>query len=98
MDKECISLCKAINSISGLQTTESCCGHGDTPFRVWFTTEDLDALPDLLYWLNYCHSGCSGWQVTVTTDCVKSPVSFCIEGPVGAYKEAEKIASLIYHD
>jgi hypothetical protein len=30
--------------------------------------------------------------VRVKTDCGKSPVTFVIEGPVGAYEEAEEIA------
>lgn len=29
------------------------------------------------------------------TDCACSPVTFMIEGPIGAYKEAGKIAELI---
>ena len=26
-DKECINLCKTLNEMDGLNTTESCCGH-----------------------------------------------------------------------
>ena len=52
MDKECIELCKAINSIPGLQTTESCCGHKENPFRIFFKVTDLKYLPHLLYWVD----------------------------------------------
>lgn len=36
MDKEVVPLCNAINSLSGLFTIESCCGHGKHPFMIWF--------------------------------------------------------------
>lgn len=28
IDKEIVSLCKALNSIDGIETVESCCEHG----------------------------------------------------------------------
>ena len=37
-DEECRSVCDAMNAIDGLQTFESCCGHGVRPFRVHFDT------------------------------------------------------------
>lgn len=39
MDSECVELCDALNSCPGIKTSESCCGHGKTPFRVWFSVE-----------------------------------------------------------
>ena len=39
MDPECIPLCNALNTIKGIKTIESCCGHGEQPFMVWFTLE-----------------------------------------------------------
>lgn len=36
MDEECIRLCDAMNAVNGIITTESCCGHGKTPFCIWF--------------------------------------------------------------
>ena len=35
MDNECINLCNALNEIKGIQTIESCCGHGDESFSIW---------------------------------------------------------------
>ena len=43
-DPEVVELCKAINSIQGLETTSSCCGHGDTPFHIWFRVSYVKAL------------------------------------------------------
>lgn len=33
----------AMNALPGIVTTESCCGHGNEPFRVWFLASDWDA-------------------------------------------------------
>jgi hypothetical protein len=52
IDQECLPLCDAINRISGIDTFESCCGHGDNPFRIWFSVNNLEALPQLLYFLD----------------------------------------------
>lgn len=98
MDKECIKLCDAMNLIEGITTIESCCGHGTGRFAVSFVADSLAALPNLLYWFDACHSGERGWGCIVTTDCAKSPVHFHIDGPVGAYDAANRIANLIELD
>lgn len=35
-DKECIELCKTLNTMDGLNTTESCCGHLKNKFMIFF--------------------------------------------------------------
>lgn len=97
-DVECVALVDAMNMVPGIFTIESCCGHGEYPFRIWFKTDTLDAMPPLLYWFDSCHCGLRGWSVVATTDCAMSPVAFLVEGPVGAYEEADKIAALIRED
>lgn len=97
MDAECISICDAINSIPGLCTAESCCGHGEWPFKVYFMCESLEHLPVLLYYCNPCHVGFR-WWCRVKTDCAMSPVVFVLESEaVGevAYREAGVIAEEI---
>lgn len=97
MDKECIAICDAINQIPGLQTVESCCGHGDKEFRVWFGVQDLENLPVLLYCCGHCHVGFR-WNCLVDTDCRVSPVTFCLESESmgeAAYREAQEIADEI---
>ena len=37
IDKEVIELCNVINSLPGLKTLESCCGHNKDTFRIFFT-------------------------------------------------------------
>lgn len=46
-DYECISLCNTLNRLPGLTTYESCSGHGERPFYVWFRCDDIDTLSRL---------------------------------------------------
>ena len=94
MDPECIPICEAINRIPGLETLESCCGHKEKLFRVWFQVDGQESLPVLLYYVVPCHMGFR-WPCKVKTDCAMSPVVFYIESEeVGdkAYRQANKIA------
>lgn len=97
IDVECVNLCDAMNLYPGIRTIESCCGHNENPFRLWFMADHLKDLPALIYWFAGCHCGFYNWKVQVTTDCGMSPVHFRIEGPQGeqGYKEADYIAGLL---
>lgn len=44
IDKECIPLINALNSIPGIVTTTSCCGHGKRHFSIFFYVYNLDAI------------------------------------------------------
>ena len=52
MDPECVRLCDAMNALPVIRTTESCCGHGKSPYRIFFKVEDLTVLPRLLYYFD----------------------------------------------
>lgn len=109
MDKECIALCNAINLFSpDVHTIESCCGHGERHFCVWFTVSNFKVLPRILYYFDPCHNGFyeektsraythRSWQVKVITDCAMSYPTFLVEGPIGeqAYQQAAELAELI---
>lgn len=47
MDKECIELCDTLNTLPGLKTFESCCGHLKTVFSIWFFCNNIDTLSRL---------------------------------------------------
>ena len=99
MDGECLALCQAINSIDGLETIQSCCGHGEKPFRIWFRCKDLNCLPKLLYFIDRCHVSLGkSWKCFATTDCAMSPVIFVLESSIigeVANQEANLIAKEI---
>jgi len=65
MDAECVDLCDAINSMRGLETVESCCGHNHQPYRIFFKCHSIPALRflqsciDNRYW-QYGHL----WSIT----------------------------------
>ena len=65
MDIECRPLCDVLNSIPGITTISSCCGHGKDPFTIFFhAREVLD-----LYWIarqlshNYGNFCRLGWRL-----------------------------------
>lgn len=95
IDPEVRALCIAMNKIPGITTTDSCCGHGHQPLRVWFFPDTEKAMLPLLYYLAWCHSGEKGWRAEIHTDCGRSHVTYVVEGPAGAYEAADKIAALI---
>lgn len=44
MDPECIPLCDALNRIPGIETFESCCGHGRHEFWIWMFAKSVKSL------------------------------------------------------
>jgi hypothetical protein len=95
MDIECIKICNALNKIRGIQTINSCCGHGKHGFWIFFTTKSFIALSKVCYFADKCHSGVSNWQVIAYTDCSMTPNRFLLEGPTDDYAGADKIADTI---
>ena len=47
MDKECIDLCVALNTLDDIHTTESCCGHCKEPYMIFFDCTDFYTLGKL---------------------------------------------------
>lgn len=94
IDGECIPICEAMNKFKGIATTESCCGHGKTPFHIFFKTSSLKELPALLYCVDYATTGLREWRVLVMTDSTICPAYFLLEGPIGrqAYLESLSLA------
>lgn len=96
IDKECIDLCAAINDIPGLRTVESCCGHGERTYKIWFKAETLEWLPSLLYFCDSCHVGFN-WKCLATTDCGMSPVTFLLESESKGQKAYEESKIISKH-
>ena len=49
IDKEIVELCRALNSIDGVETVESCCGHGERECHIWLTIRDIQTLNKLCF-------------------------------------------------
>lgn len=100
VDEECVRLCKVLSQIPGIRTVESCCGHGKRKYRIQFFAESLDALHNVVHWFDGCEEHeYYGWEVIVEDmpefSRSQESVVFIIEGPVGAFDEANRIAELI---
>ena len=91
LDAEVRALCIAMNHLPGIQTTESCSGHGREPFRIWFDALDLG----------------SGFATLARCTCPRyypfdgtiqlyhgdvTPVQFLLEMPIGAFEQADRLA------
>ena len=78
MDPECIPLCDALNSLPGIHTRESCCGHGKHPHMVFFTAETVESLRPILQ-----STSSSGWHVEARWANGGDTIYFMLEGPTG---------------
>ena len=102
IDVECLELCVALNKLNGITTFESCCGHETGPFQIWFVSQSMEALATLMEILSHhgSHSQPSKWKVYCPIEYWPHkrelhPASFILEGPVGAYDQANEITNLI---
>lgn len=44
MDHQCVDLCRALNCLDGITTTESCCGHGKAPFLIFLRARNIPSM------------------------------------------------------
>jgi len=47
MDKECIEICNVLNSLPGVRTFESCCGHLKDIYSIWFFCDNINTISRL---------------------------------------------------
>ena len=95
MDPECIPLCDAINSYPGFKTFESCCGHGFRPFWIFFEINSLlnPNLPLFFRAFDSIYNNCdSKWTIQLRVGNVFDNVFFLLEGSIGSFDDANKIA------
>ncbi len=97
LDREVKHLCTAMNRLPGIVTTESCCGHGKQPYRIWFWCESITsaglrtlarATCDRYYGMQ--------WQISIDHGDV-TPVHFLLEAPKGpsTFEDAENLATIL---
>jgi len=106
MDVECVLLCRAINHMPGVETTESCCGHGERPFTVWLKAARLRDLAVLARAIDRRYGGPStqmplwnDWILSVeASDFPEKGVSLLLFSRMmgkAAYEQADRIAENI---
>ena len=94
IDNELVPLLDQVNRFPGIRTVSSCHGHSKRPPMISFCAEDLEDLPELLYFFDACHTGVDGWSVIARTDCAMSPVSFVVEGSSEGDKATEEVGRI----
>lgn len=77
MDQECIPICDALNALAEIKTFESCCGHGQRHFSVFFQAETVEALKSIVA---ACESG--DWCVEAVWENGNDSVVFVLKGPI----------------
>lgn len=63
-DEECIDLCKTLNNLEGLKTTESCCGHLKDRFMIFFECNNFSTLAKISRSVNKNYSD-GKWELLV---------------------------------
>jgi len=108
MDKEVIDLCDVMNSLPGIETSESCFGHGCDSFRIWFKVKETDEglffltrCVDHRYW-KYGYLWNIDLYVGDMFDGNYLPISYCLNsGPIvgeDAYEQSKfLIDNMNYH-
>lgn len=100
MDAKCIELCDTLNSLPGIRTSESCCGHGRESFDIWLYVESMQHLVILGRVLDRRYGCPEGWTLVVdnTDQPENCPIFWLTSGPVKgeqAYKDAKKLVESI---
>jgi len=65
IDPECEHLCGAMNKIPGIRTVESCCGHGEVPYRIWFEADSVPGMAVVMDYLSPIQNGEFKWDIVV---------------------------------
>jgi hypothetical protein len=94
MDSECVPICDALNSLPGIETFESCCGHRKNPFFVAFTAATVESLRPILVSINDERA----WAVRAAWASGGGAIYFTLDGPVGAFRIANLIAGMIKNE
>lgn len=103
LDPECIKICTALNELPGIRTFESCCGHGEHGFWIWFEITDPKALGLLTLSRCLCNrygrvlaGDVKGWRAVLDHFDLCPRLCFLLEGPMGDYKGADELAEEIF--
>ncbi len=99
LDPEVAKLVGALNGLPGIETTESCCGHGKVPFRIWFNVTDYTTRGLLTIARVMCprYGGSPLFKVILYHNDTPPLVSYLLEGDTSTdtFRVADEIAENI---
>ena len=79
MDKECIPLCVALNTLPDVRTFESCCGHLKSKYVVYLYTDNPYSMAVIARALDRRYLPAKSlWEVTIETIDAERTPQFCI--------------------
>lgn len=79
MDKECIPLCDALNTLPDVRTFESCCGHLKSKYVVYLYTDNPYSMAVIARALDRRYLPAKSlWEVTIETIYAERTPQFCI--------------------
>ena len=64
IDKECVNLVYMLNTLDGIATTESCCGHFKSPYRIFFLCNSFNTIGMLYRCVDKRYTDCN-WIIEV---------------------------------
>ena len=90
LDREVVGLVEALNRVSGIRTIESCCGHDEDPFNIWFNAKSLDTVRPLYEYIKPFRK----WHIFIDRNDFGRSYLFELRGPKGerAYQDAERLS------
>lgn len=78
MDRECVALCDAINELPDTATFESCCGHFERPYQIWFKTKNPYSVAVIARAIDRRYSGIQmDWMLNAETVDSDSDPQYC---------------------
>lgn len=74
MDEHCIRICDKLNTLPGVETIESCEGHGKHAFNVWFDCTDINSLNFIMFMFSKRYSSYGqNWNVMLADSDNRNP-------------------------
>ena len=91
MDKECIELCEKLNTLEGVETSGSCCGHLRERYMIFFYCNNFVTLGKLFRCVNRNYSD-GKWELLVDGSDHHPSYLFWLRSkkPFKSYKSMEK--------
>lgn len=95
MDNECIELCEKLNSLSHVETFESCCGHLKNRYMIFFWCDNFVRLAKLYRCVNRNYSD-GKWEILVDGSDVRPIYGFLLRS-IEPFKTTKEMMESIHY-